>query len=1490
MNNQMKKNKYKGEKMSLRKITTLLLLVAFAFTSMPAQAASVISTGTTPSVIGDAGKASEGANRDVVPVNITVRTTAGTDSTAFSVYTSLADNTFEVLGNGALSATNSTTTGKIAPIILKAPTGSQFVALSGYTDTVTATTNGNTGGEAEFFKNVLSINESKLPNFGTDQGDVAILAKITTEAGAATFFGGQDIPAGSIVIYPITNQTTNEFTTNALDITLNGIGLAVDAVNGSTLADNLQLSYVDPTNTADLVPAIANLQDGAVTTIATSTTDAEGQISVALASESDNQSNSVLADYLASGSSTVKVSPNYTTTATTNQTTLYVDTEALLIQAREKSTGVYYDTPFNTSSFLSAVKNGNDASALNASLSSATDFPNTANALITVVYSLVPLSGTGTTDATLTIDAASVSMNGGYLGATAQAVTNGSTAIADANLNGVALAVLTNSTNGTGALSTVDFDTLGNETDLTSIDASFAFDFATSLVAVSNDQNGSVLNGTLATGIFADTTIADVTDTSSSVTLTSAGGLAPFDISNGGTITGITNGGQLWVTDEVTARLTKNGGNAVFALVGTKDADALTSATLRIGPTNFGTVNYNTGAALGADGTDDNVANNAVLVANLTGSTVSIMPLVNKVDTSRDTIKVRPEATITLGATSKSEGVKLIATVSGNNIAGSKVVEIARINAAGNINTDATVSVLPASGELDSLLAENGDDSTSLRVAIDLNDVDTTSTAIASLVANGSVLDDTIPAFYCGGTIGTSTKGPNAVPQQPFARTVLVEENTAGEFEAARGESANVVFRFTLASGLDLVKTSATAKSNDVAVISTNGDGLNGTFISAPAVDKYMTVSETGSQAYVDVELGSSGTADTTTVKNAVGLVFGSNSLIIPSSAADRSVTVTMVDDAGTDSTTDDVVLDTLGTAELATGCANQFTISYCDDALSASGDGGGRYVQSDLIANGSLLTSFSQDVGSAIRLISSDTTAITLPDICVSEANPAALFVGAAATTPNIFGPGSLLALAISDVSDTDDSTNDVGFASAGNVEASDDSLSFATADIVSVTSVLTTAVTAGTGSDDELVSTEVRFSGVTLGKTNSNFQPSSQDLTAFTLNSGNSVGQFVPVSFETRGANGTASIAIASGATARSISNTYFNGDDIANTTATLDSDSYDFTNGEYLGLVFASGAPVLSNATTTIVDSASEYSLLSDDTQLSIAVDDIDAVTNGLAAYTRITVFTTTGDLEPGSTITVEANSGDSVSVPVTADGNFTAAIRGSAGDTLVITQTPTSTITGADQTVVVTANDQNLEPTLLSAVAQNFSAIGTITEQGTAPVLFELTAVGRLDGEAFAPSASDLTLGGLPVYAVPGTTNQFLGIVNFSKTTGNTLVANVEGSPSVKITGMDKAFPTFSTRSKPVLRRAFDKTGRKSGITKVIFKGKRLRNGGFGYVVSDDGSVQEVTFRNRTRNDRKYRRVVSEDAASIPENAVFGVYHVTGRGISTLDISN
>jgi hypothetical protein len=305
-------------------------------------------------------------------------------------------------------------------------------------------------------------------------------------------------------------------------------------------------------------------------------------------------------------------------------------------------------------------------------------------------------------------------------------------------------------------------------------------------------------------------------------------------------------------------------------------------------------------------------------------------------------------------------------------------------------------------------------------------------------------------------------------------------------------------------------------------------------------------------------------------------------------------------------------------------------------------------------------------------------------------------------------------------------------------------------------------------------------------------------------------------------------------------------------------------------------------------TINDSASAYSLLSGTTKLSIAVDDIAAVTGGLAAYTRITVFTSGGDLEPGSIITITSPT-DSVTVPVTDDGNFIAQLRGAEGDTLVLVQTPTSTQTTADQTVIVEAQDTNLEPALLSAVAQNFTSIGTITEQGFAPVLFKLTAVGRIGADVFIPTASQLTVGGSPVYAVPGTDDMFLAIIDFKKTNGTTVTANVTGSPSVGISGLDSAFPTFAKSSTPNLVKV-QQTTRKDGDTRIVFKGSKLRNAGVGYIVTSTGSVQEVTFRARTSSDVKANRVVSQGTATIPADALFGVYHVRGRGISTIDISN
>lgn len=1484
--------------MSLRKITTLLLLAAFALTQVPVQAASLSNEGQTPpSVIADAGTPANGANRDVVPVNIVVDATG--NETVYTTYTTAAVNAFTVADNGALAVSGvNTRVGDIRLMILTPPTGTEFVGLAGYNGTVTSgPLEGGATDEVNQFVNVEALANAQMPEPADTNSESAILAKVLTEAGGTQFFGGQTIPAGSVVIFFVTNQTANAFGPSIdADIKLENIGLAVDA--GTTLPATLDVTYVEPAG-AGFDEAI-NLADGATLTIATPTTDSNGQIAVALdTTEPDAQGNAVLADLLSAASNTVKVSTNYITTNTVNATTLYVDTDALLIQAGETpastmGTPVYYDTPFNTSAFLSATTNGARASILNAALTSAS-FPNSANALITVTYSLVPLTGNGSTDATLVVNAASVALvdqgtNQGFLGSLINppATVNGNLTAAN-----YAASVLYNGVSTTAALDVEDFDLLNDgTTNVTTTATAVGFDFATAdaVIPVANVSGATFLNatGNLRSGVFPGVTVAQA----DAITTT------PRIVNNGNALTNVVNTAagftvsgppeDIWVADEVNVRLLPTGGNAIFAFTGNEAGDDLSDDIndVKIGKTNFGIVPYNQGATLAASQAkvaSSKVRNNGIAVARLSGNAVQIMPLVNKVDSVRDVIKVRPEATITLGATSKAQGVRLIATVTGNNIAGSKVVEIARVNAAGSTDIDATVRSLPASGQLDSLLAENGTDASTLRVAIDPATITnvTTNDEISDLIANGSVLDDTLPSFFCGGTAGNLVNGPNAVPQQPYARTILVEESTSGAFDTAFVGGGNDVVRFTLPVGVDLIKTSATAASNDVAVISTDG-GAVGTFAVSPAVVKYQSISENnGGQAYVDVSYSAS-VPGTTTVKKAIGLIFGSYSLVIPEGQTDLDVTVTLVNDDGTTGTSSDTVLDTIGTAPLATGCATQFTITYCDDALSNFGAASGP-VEQNQIDNGSLLTSFSNDVSSAVRLLSTDTTAFRLPDICVAEAVPDAFFAGAQATTPNIFGPGQNVSLSLSDPGDETVNSDNIGFATAGSIDQSDDSLTFAGLGLAG--GLLNATVNIGTGTDEFSESTTVRFAGITLDKTGSNFQPAIQNIIVFTNDGTTHIGTSAPAQYETRGNNGTALITIDDAREQEAI-NVFFNGDDIANNTASIDADSGDFTNGQFLKFAHAGDAAKLTNAVMTINDSASVYQILSDDTKLSVAVDAIDAVANGLAAYTRITVFTSAAELEPGSMIQV-VSSNDSVFVPVTDDGNFIAQLRGEQGDTLVVTQTPTSLQTGADQQVVVTANDQNLEPTLISAVADDLG-FGTITAKGNVPVVFTVTAVGRVDGATFVPTADQLSVSGNTVYAVPGTTNKFMSIVNFFQTDGTFVEATVDGNTSkVKISGLTTDFPTLGGR--PKLFKAREKTKKKTGETRVVFKGKRLRNNGFGYFVNQDGTSEQVTFRRRTRNDKRKNRVVSEAADTVPANVRYAVYHTPGRGISTVDLT-
>ena len=60
--------------MSLRKGISLLLLVAFALTSIPANATIAFNSGVTlPSIAQDDGTVANGANKDQVPLTLTIQ-------------------------------------------------------------------------------------------------------------------------------------------------------------------------------------------------------------------------------------------------------------------------------------------------------------------------------------------------------------------------------------------------------------------------------------------------------------------------------------------------------------------------------------------------------------------------------------------------------------------------------------------------------------------------------------------------------------------------------------------------------------------------------------------------------------------------------------------------------------------------------------------------------------------------------------------------------------------------------------------------------------------------------------------------------------------------------------------------------------------------------------------------------------------------------------------------------------------------------------------------------------------------------------------------------------------------------------------------------------------------------------------------------------------------------------------------------------------------
>jgi hypothetical protein len=1449
---------------------------------------------------------------------------------------------------------------------LAAPTGTKFVKLTSASYDDAATLNGSTAyagvsSTTHYLRNVSSSATTQFPTSVSGETNGAVIVATVLDQVASTDLFGTNaslLPAGSLVINFLTpsDSTGPDTNSNDLDFSIIGIGLASDGTGALAETGTITATYVAPStsgtqngkeaiNLASVTMNITDLAPSGDKLEAIMVGTKIGNDGSSVINEPDAQPNTLLASLVTS--STVKVGPGEITSGGASS---FLDTDAIVIRAKERpdstsTTVTYYQTPFATSKFVLATalaNNGTDAVTLSTtSVADTGSFPNQ-DALITVTFSLEDGSG-GASTATLAVDAANVTLHGarafnsirgagataggqttavttplgflgaainlengtasGYDGYTASVLYNGQSTIVDYGVADVAVldhdALATNHGSTISALYTAikvtDTAVNGGTTTLGVFPGSLVANgtaVTTGTYFLVNTANGTV-EGTTYSASFAGTT---------SVLLPAA------EDTELATPTGLT---ARLVNDSVGGSI---GNTAYFVLSGNEGGNPMTAGDTKIAVagTDTGSYNYDTGfSAQADDNATTGALNNLIAAAELEAGVLKIMPVTNKYDGIRDALSIRPEATITVDATALAAGVKLVATISGNNIATSTKITLATLLAAGSLTPtiDLTASALPVHGVMTTnldLMRESATDAGASRSNLRISSVtgaSTTTDELTDLISSSLVLDDTTPPLFCGGTVGTTTRGPNGMIVQPKARALLLTENGGVGFDEIEELGANTVLRFTLPAGWDINDYSAT--KTEVIDIETSG-GLTA------VVDKVEGLSSTVTQAFVDVGSINSSTT-TVTTNRLLGLFFKPHALVVPANTSNFTVTIEVVDDNATPTTyTDDVVVGSLGTIALATECSTFMTVAFCPDALSDFDD---TTVTTPALSNvattkvlrGARETTFASAVGPALRLVEGTPEVVTLPDLCITEGVADAFPLGSHSSAgstgvPTVFGDATATNVTVHIATNfagdsTDSAILNVGIngaTTAANIVFSDDSIQSDTAVTEEsnneVYFEIDTRVLTGNQLPFEETTT-IRVPGLQLRKPSSAKSISAQDLIVWV---------------EAGTAGSTSATAIVGSSLARSVSevtaltNEYFlspfgtastDGQAMRNNFGTKVQDittsaptdinwAHNVVGGDNNATVaLAGGSPVtLTDATRSEVDSATNFLEIDGDTEISVLTSEI----NGVTAAVNALVSVGPGTLEPGTLIAVDGTI-DDVTVPVLADGSFQANIRCAAGTTINLTQTPESAAVTTPAIASATCDDANVEPILLSATFVD-SGLGTLTSRGTAPVVFQVTASGK-DGDAdFIPTASDLTLGGNSVTAVAGTTDQFIGIVNFNKSSGKDVSTTVGDGTTVTLTLGTNSTPPSLSGGQPNLRKA--KLNKKG--TKVVLRGTRLGNKGVAHFILDDGTASAIDLVNRNSKDAQVGRRRGEVGSTLPSNATHAVFHISGKGMSAVEL--
>jgi len=1418
--------------MSSRKglIFILLLLLGFS-TLVPAFAVTTLSGGNViSSFVLDTGTVINGAKPDVDKIELSI--TVGTNELNLA---SLAPGSTTIAyGNdGALTFGGVTTIDASAYFL--PPTGCKFVKLSSYVGT-----SGDFAADREI--NVTLTGKSNLANFA---GNTVFFAQVLSATAADVV----SVPAGSLAIHGFSDNTISNPGGN-LTVTVNNIGLACNAAASPATSGDLQATYVAPTSVGTNLFSLAPGQQVTIGTLAsakkleallsgTTTGNVPGVL------EPDMQPGALNSAQVTSSAPSVSFGPSL---ITVGGSLPRLDTDTIIIRAAEKpeSTAVakrFFQTPFATAAYTAnsgttvSAASANAAQHSQASLTSEGVFTNVANSVITVTFSLENTAGSPST-ATLQLNNAYVGFHGNQVSSMLTGGDAGYTVIGDsaldATLSGFLGAFINNVDNGltgndisaatdAGIIVVADSNNDGVADNLTVQDGSL-LSFAplpAARLGGSATEGLSVLgiNGAPSTTVIVDGTstanfddaflfpgsvIHNVTANRSSV-INSI--LIPNLIVNSAFTAGADNN-PLRNAKEFYINL-KGGaspaGDISYIIIHGDEAaaDRSLAADTLLGPTNFANESYEVGPSVYVT-LPSEVKNNVLLASQLVKSgsdyVLRIVPLVNKYDNLRDVLTVRAKGVINnVTPAVLAAGLKLVATVSGNNLTTTKLT-LAEILAPASFNSNLTTRVLPAGGTAARLMVKSATNSALNRLEINPATIDGSIlalNALEDLIPAGSVLDTTLPPLFTGGKVGNTLSG--AAARGPIAhiqakgRVIAIEETNTDDFSRIANLAGTKVIRVTFPTGIDINKYTSTA-TNLFDIFSTN------TFTVAPTIATVQNIGLVGattvSRAFVDISLGTANQATAQAVKKKIFLGIKPHALVVTDAVVDASVALDIIDTLGTADPADDILISSIGTASLGT-VSKFLKVAFSDKATSAYQKTGTTTskVRSVLEAtNGAQRTNLGA-ITKAVRFVNATPVATLLPDLDITEQVADAIPLGSAAD-----GRPASFSEAIPESIELHCATT-LSIAASGF-----DGVTGVTA-LVSDLSIDPGTLAIGNGANEIVlplalpstvtvraadVATTITLRGLKIKAGTASTAPAEDDIVCWIEANDSTGGADEDVVVGSNVANAVSKVTASSPVENIFIpigdSGTSTLGDAIADLyagTALADpitllnwNNPASVTTNDLAKYTVIDADDKLDNAISSVTDNAA-LKLLTATTLITTESTDLPTI-NGVADATgdlRTTVSGAAGLLQPGTLIQVVAQVNpqgggtESVTVPVLDNGSFTASLRATPRTKLTLTQLPTSTrtplVAQVQEITAPTKEDgffDTLVPTLLTS---------TITNKGTVIALFNTPAT---DGFNFTDVEATAKVNNVPVRKIA--TGKYAAIIPTTASTF-TLTVTSEG---------------------------------------------------------------------------------------------------------------